>query len=78
MYYFLLGPRGFRKVLFVLRDFNKRRGESLAEYYVRNYSHLIPDDVEILEYDPSGMKVRVPHKARVRRSPSANFTADRR
>ena len=51
MYYFLLAPKGFRKVLFVLRDFSEQRGESLAEYYVRNYSHLIPDDVEILEYD---------------------------
>ena len=42
MYLFLLAPKRFRKVLFVLRDFNEGRGESLAEYYVRNYSHLIP------------------------------------
>ena len=53
MYYFLLSPGGFRKILFVLRDFSEKRGESLAEYYVRNYSHLIPDDVEIWEYDLS-------------------------
>ena len=51
MYLFLLAPRRFRKVLFVLRDFNEGRSESLAEYYVRNYSHLVPDDVEIWEYD---------------------------
>ena len=51
MYLFLLAPQRFQKVLFVLRDFNERRSESLAEYYVRNYSHLIPDDVEIWEYD---------------------------
>ena len=51
MYYFLLAPKGFRKVLVVLRDFSRRRGESLAEYYVRNYGHLIPDDVQILEYE---------------------------
>ena len=50
MYLFLLTPQRFQKVLFVLRDFNERRSESLAEYYVRNYSHLIPDDVEIWEY----------------------------
>ena len=51
MYLFLLAPKGFRKILFVLRDFNEGRGESLAEYYVRNYIHLIPDDVAIWEYD---------------------------
>ena len=50
MFFFHLAPKGFRKVLFVLRDFNEKRGETLAQYYVRNYGHLIPDDVEILEY----------------------------
>lgn len=55
MYYFHLAPREYRKVLFVLRDFSDKRGESLAAYYVRNYGHLVPDGVEILEYDePSG------------------------
>ena len=51
MYFFHLAPKGFRKVMFVLRDCNEKRVESLAEYYVRNYGHLIPDDVEVLEYD---------------------------
>ena len=67
MYYFLLAPAGFRKVLFVLRDFSEKRGESLAEYYVRNHSHLIPDDVEILEYDASNMTAAVSHMARMGR-----------
>lgn len=51
MYYFYLAPPRFRKVLFVLRDFREKRGETLAAYYARNYGHLIPSDVEILEYD---------------------------
>ena len=51
MYYFHLAPPRFRKVLFVLRDLSERRGETLAGYYIRNYGHLIPKDVEILEYD---------------------------
>jgi len=51
MYYFHLAPRKYRKVLFVLRDFSDKRQESLAAYYVRNYGHLIPEDVEILEYN---------------------------
>lgn len=51
MYYFHIAPPEFRKVLFVLRDFSEKRQESLATYYVRNYGHLVPSDVEILEYD---------------------------
>ena len=67
MFYFLLAPPGFRKVLFVLRDVSEKRGESLAEYYVRNHSHLIPNDVEILEYDVSNMTAAVSYVARARR-----------
>lgn len=57
MYYFHLAAPEFRKVLFVLRDFSPKRQESLATYYVRNYGHLIPPDVEILEYDESSESV---------------------
>ncbi len=57
MYYFYLAPPRFRKVMFVLRDVSEKRGSSLAEYYVRNYQHLIPKDVEILEYDNDSGKV---------------------
>ena len=48
MYYFSLAPDRFRKIFFVLKDV--RRQESLAEYYVRLYRHLIPSDVEVWEY----------------------------
>lgn len=57
MYYFFLAPQEFRKVLFVLRDLNEKRQESLARYYVRNYRHLIPRGVEILEYDEASGQV---------------------
>ena len=53
MYYFLVAPAGYRKIMFVLRDYSEKRKETLAEYYVRTYSHLIPDDVELWEYDTS-------------------------
>ena len=53
MLYFYLAPERFRKILFVLRDYDKKRGKTLAEYYVTNHSHLIPDGVEIWEYDES-------------------------
>ena len=57
MYFFHLAPMQYEKVLFVLRHFDARRRESLAEYYVRNYGHLIPNDVKILEYDESTSRV---------------------
>ena len=53
MYYFYAAPRDYRKILFVLRDLRQGTGESLAKYYLRTYNHLIPDDVEIWEYDES-------------------------
>ena len=58
MYYFYLAPNGYRKIFFILRDFSIKRNETLGEYYVRTYKHLIPEDVEIMEYDSIGMTVK--------------------
>jgi hypothetical protein len=51
MFYFYATPSGYRKILFVLRDFSSERGETLAAYYVRTNAHLIPADVEVWEFD---------------------------
>ena len=51
MYYFLVSPPGYRKIMCVLRDYSEKRGETLAEYYLRTYRHLIPSDVELWEFD---------------------------
>lgn len=51
MYYFLAAPSGYRKIMFVLLDYSEKRKETLAEYYIRIYRHLIPNDVELWEYD---------------------------
>ena len=51
MYYFAIAPEEYRKIFFVLRDESATRGETLAEYYIRRYGHLIPSSVEIWEYD---------------------------
>ena len=48
---FHLAPKNFRKIMFVLRDYDNKRGETLAQHYIRRYGHIIPDDVEILEFD---------------------------
>jgi hypothetical protein len=59
MYYFAVSPLGFRKIFFVLRDFSEQRGQSLAEHYLSRFLHLVPEDVEIWEYDEDSQSVRV-------------------
>lgn len=56
MYYFFAAPREYRKIMFVLRDFNQRRGETLAQYYLRSYRHLVPSGVEFWEYNDSNSR----------------------
>ena len=51
MFFFHVAPGDYRKILFVLRDFSKKRNQTLAEYYMRTNSHLIPDGVEVWEFD---------------------------
>lgn len=51
MFFFHAAPSGFRKIFFVLRDFSKKRNETLGRYYIRMNSHLIPEDVEVWEFD---------------------------
>lgn len=63
MYYFHCAPEEFRKIMFVLRDERKTGGETLASYYVRTYGHLIPEGVEIWEYDEATSNVEVVYSA---------------
>lgn len=51
MFYFYIAPREFRKVFFVLKDYSQERDETLAHYYIRTNYHLIPEGVEIWEFD---------------------------
>jgi len=53
MYYFMATPSGYRKIMFVLYDYSEKRQETLAQYYLRTYNHLIPSDVEFWEYHES-------------------------
>lgn len=58
MYYFLLAPEEFRKILFVLEARHARQQETLAEYYVRINRHLIPSSVSIIEFNPTSKNAR--------------------
>jgi len=51
MYYFHAAPPDYKKLLFVPLRRRPRTGQSLAEYYIATYKHLIPRGVEIWEYD---------------------------
>lgn len=59
MFYFTLVRANTRKVLFVLRHINPKSGELLADYYLRRFGHLVPEDVEIWEFDEVAGKHRV-------------------
>lgn len=61
MYYFYCSPEHFRKILFVLHDKRSGSGETLSRYYIRCYGHLIPEDVEIWEFDPDSSECIVVH-----------------
>jgi hypothetical protein len=49
VYYFYLAPANYRKIFFVLK--HRRREVSLASYYLETHGHLVPDGVELWEFD---------------------------
>jgi hypothetical protein len=51
MLYFFLAPRKYRKIFVVKKDLRAKTQESLASYYIRTHSHVIPDEVEFWEAD---------------------------
>ena len=63
MYYFFVSPNEYQKILFVLKSV--RNNETLAEYYIKRYKHLIPSGVEIWEYDQDADRVNYIYPAKV-------------
>ena len=59
MFYFHLAPRKYRKILFVLHDRRHGTDETLLSYYRRTYAHMIPEGVEILEFDETSGKIKI-------------------
>ena len=51
MFYFSMCPDEYRKYFFCERFWSEKRGCTLAEYYRDKYYHMIPEGVEIWEYD---------------------------
>lgn len=50
LYYFLLAPKEYRKIL-VLKKSRVKNGETVLNYFIRLNYHLIPQEVEIFEID---------------------------
>ena len=63
MYYFFCAPEHYRKILFVLCDRRLTTGETLSSYYIRTYNHLIPEGVEIWEFEEESNQSRVVYGA---------------
>ena len=56
MFYFLIAPTSYRRILAVLADW--RGSESIADHYVKRFSHLVPKAVEIWEVAADGKSGR--------------------
>lgn len=59
MYYFFLSPSNFKKIFFILRDYSKKKKETLGAYYLRRYSHLVPLGVKFYEYNEKNNEVKI-------------------
>ena len=59
MYYFLVSPKKYKKIFFILNHFSQKRNMTLAEYYIKTYKHLIPNDVEFWEYNENTKDIRI-------------------
>ena len=53
MYFFYATQGEFRKIFVVLKHISPKRNETLCDYYIRTHKHLIPNDVEVWEFDES-------------------------
>ena len=50
MFLFYLSPKRYKKYFVVENDYNQRRTQSLLEYYIDKYYHLIPEDVVLFDF----------------------------
>lgn len=53
MYLFQLVPSCYRKMFVVEKFYSSNKNTTLAKYYIKTHGHLIPNDVEIWEFDRS-------------------------
>ena len=56
-FYLSFLPDSYAKYIVMMKAVNKKRGETLADYYYRTYRHLL-GDIKVLEYDPDMDKIR--------------------
>ena len=57
MFYFMLTPAQYRKILAVLR--HARGHESIAQHYLKRFGHLVPPGVELWEIEADGSAGRL-------------------
>ena len=61
MYYFSILKEEYLKIFFVAEHLRTKsnKTESLVEYYIRTRKHLIPNDVEIWEYNENNKNIKI-------------------
>ena len=64
MYYFHLAPPAYRKMLFVLLHRFDPECQTLLNYYIGRFRHLIPAGVEVWEFDDVSGKAECAHHER--------------
>ena len=57
-FYLTFLPDSYEKYIVMLRDYNEKRNESLAEYYYRTNKHLL-GKIKVAEYDPEKNELRI-------------------
>ncbi len=60
-FYLSFLPDSYKKYIIMLRSYNEKRKESLAEYYYRTNRHLIGETI-VAEYDPELQELRIINK----------------
>ena len=57
MLIFCAAPTKYRKLLFVWKSpkNNKRKSETIVEYYISHHGNLIPNDIEVWEFDETNL-----------------------
>lgn len=57
VFYLSFLPDDYDRRVVMLRSYNSKRDETLAEYYYRTYKHLI-GNIRVFEYDPENDEMR--------------------
>ncbi len=59
MYCFHLASSKYKKIFFIEKSYNRNADSTLGKHYIHRYKHLIPNGVEIWEFDLETKKHKI-------------------